>query len=256
MGQNIFPFFKSAYSIGRSILTLEHPDNVEDSGPDSVFSLAKSRPDDRHFLVEDSISGIMEALVNAEKTKTKLTFGLRLTHLEDAKDKSEDSLKKESKIVILMNGPKAYEDLVRISTLAAKDGFYYQPRVDDSMLKSVGVGNLSLVVPFYDSYIHRNNLESATCVPSFLNLFNEVFYAKEDNDLPLDVLISGLVDKTVQGSSNASLIQTQSIYYGTSDDYLAYLSFRCIHNRTALQKPNLDHMSSDSFSFENYESKT
>ena len=33
--------FKSHYSIGKSILTLKHPEKVEDGGPDSIFSIAK-----------------------------------------------------------------------------------------------------------------------------------------------------------------------------------------------------------------------
>lgn len=254
--QKVFPFFKSHYSLGRSILTLEDPSKVSEDGPDSVFALAAQRPDDRFFLVDDCISGIMEALTVATKLKSKMTYGLRLTYLDDASDKSEASLKKESKIVLLMKNAKAYTDLVKLSTLASKDGFYYTPRLDYKMLKKIGTDNLTLVVPFYDSYLFRNNLETASVVPSFLSEFSDVYFSIEDNDLPFDYLANCLVRDAVFNMANAQVINTQSVFYGQKKDFLAYLTFRCIHNRTSLDKPNLDHMASDSFCYEEYLLKT
>jgi len=250
--QKIFPCFKSHYSLGLSTLTLEDPSKVSSEGPDSVFALSAKRPDDRFFIVDDCISGIMEALTVATKTKAKMTYGLRMTYLDDASDKSEASTKKESKIVLLMKNEKAYLDLIKLSTLASKDGFYYAPRLDSKMLKKIGTDNLVLVVPFYDSYLFRNNLETASVVPSFLGEFSDVYFSIENNDLPFDYLVDCLVRDAVSNIANAQVINTQSIFYGQKKDFLAYLTFRCIHNRTSLEKPNLDHMSSDAFCYEEY----
>lgn len=256
MTQKVFPMLKSHFSVGKSILTLDEPGTEVVGGPDSIFSLAKARPDDRFFVVEDSISGVMQALTVASKTKTKMTYGLRFTYLDDASDKSEASLKKESKIVLLMKNSNAYTDLIKLSTLASKDGFYYLPRLDAKMLKKIGTSNLVLVVPFYDSYLFRNNLETASVVPSFLGEFPNVYFSIEDNDLPFDYLTECLVRDAVFNLSNAQVIYTQSIFYAKKKDFLSYLTFRCIHNRTSLEKPNLEHMSSDSFCYENYLLKT
>jgi len=38
----------------------------------------------------------------------------------------------------------------------------------------------------------------------------------------------------------------------TREDFKAYLTFRCINNRTTLNKPNLEHMCSTEFSFESW----
>jgi hypothetical protein len=50
--------------------------------------------------------------------------------------------------------------------------------------------------------------------------------------------------------------ETKSIYYKNRDDFLAYLTFRCINNRSSLEKPNIDHMCSDEFCFESWMEKT
>ena len=46
--------------------------------------------------------------------------------------------------------------------------------------------------------------------------------------------------------------ETKSIYYAEEKDFKAYLTFRCINNRSTLDKPNLDHMCSSKFSFETW----
>ena len=37
----VLPLFKSQYSLGRSILTLEKSEDVEDNGPDSIVDIAQ-----------------------------------------------------------------------------------------------------------------------------------------------------------------------------------------------------------------------
>ena len=39
-------------------------------------------------------------------------------------------------------------------------------------------------------------------------------------------------------------------------DFKSYLTFRCINNRTTLDKPNFEHMCSDKFSFESWKNGT
>lgn len=55
--EEVLPFFKSHYSIGRSILTLEKPDDVISGGPDSIIKLCKDNDLKEFHLVEDSMSG-------------------------------------------------------------------------------------------------------------------------------------------------------------------------------------------------------
>ena len=53
----MLPLFKSHFSTGRSILTLNPPDKCVEGGPDSVFKLVKENDLKEVILVEDSFSG-------------------------------------------------------------------------------------------------------------------------------------------------------------------------------------------------------
>ena len=106
------------------------------------------------FLVEDGMNGFLEAYKNCEENKIKLVFGLRTTVCEDAEDKSKESLDKECKYIILAKNQEGYKKLIKISSAASCDGFYYQPRTDlKTIAKHWSEKDLQLCVPFYDSFL-------------------------------------------------------------------------------------------------------
>jgi DNA polymerase III alpha subunit len=72
----------------------------------------------------------------------------------------------------------------------------------------------------------------------------------ENNSLPFDKILSEKV-KSYCGDEK-EIVNTQSIYYENKKDFKAYLTFRCVNNRTTLNKPNFDHMCSDEFCFEKW----
>jgi Mg2+ and Co2+ transporter CorA len=105
MDYKVYPFFKSHFSLGRSILTLGDPpaepkkeeDKLKDEyliHPDSIIDICKKNNMEKFFLIDDTISGFLEAKLNAEKADLQLIFGLRLTVLDDCTIKDEASKKK------------------------------------------------------------------------------------------------------------------------------------------------------------------
>jgi len=249
----VLPLFKSQYSLGRSILTLEAPDDkkgLQDDYPVSIFEIAKKYQLPQVTVVDDSISGFLEAHQNAKKAKVKLIYGIQLRCMENIENKSDASLKTISKIIILMKNTNGYKDLIKITSCASKKGFYYKPNIDFAHLKKLWTKNLSLAIPFYDSFLFKNTLEGYLCVPNFS--FTQPVFFLENSGLPFDKLIQDKV-RAYADSTGAPTMLVRSVYYFKRDDFLAYLTFRCIHNRTSLDKPELEHCSSDSFSFEEYE---
>jgi DNA polymerase III subunit alpha len=254
MEYNVYPFFKSHYSLGRSILTLGSQES--ENHPDSIFEIAKENNLKEIFLVEDNMSGFLEAYLNSQEHDIKLNFGLRLTVCSDSSEKNEEGRSSESKIILFIKNKKGYEDIIKAFTYASTDGFYYYPRTDYKALKEIGFKNLSMVVPFYDSFLYENNFRNKACVPNFISLYkNETgacpIFCIEDNDLPFDRNLTKLVEK-YSTSNGCETIKTKSIYYKNKSDYFSYLTFRCIHNRSTLDKPNFGHMCSNEFSFESW----
>ena len=73
----------------------------------------------------------------------------------------------------------------------------------------------------------------------------------ENNDLPFDSLIRKKVENYIL-ENNLDFCKAKSIYYNKRKDFKTYLTFRCINNRSTLDRPELEHMSSNEFSFESF----
>lgn len=243
----VLPLFKSHYSIGRSILTLEDEEK-EENQPDSIIDIAKDNKLKEIYLVEDNMTSFLQAYTNTKKYDINLRYGLRITITDDIKDKTEDSRQKNCKFVIFFKNQDGYKNLINIFTTAAKDGFYYEPRIDYKTLKSLwDEKNLLLVIPFYDSFIFNNTLKGSVCVPDIE--FTKPILFIENNNLPFEHIVKAKV-LNFSKTNNLKTIETKSIYYKNKKDFKAYLTFRCINNRSTLNKPELQHMTSNRFSFE------
>jgi hypothetical protein len=251
---NIIPLFKSQYSIGKSILTLEKAESSQDDGPDSIIDICLKNNLKSFFLIDDSMSGFLQGYVNSKESGIKMIFGLRLTVCEDIEVKNEQSLNSSCKYVIVAKNNNGYKRLIKIYSKASTEGFYYVPRIDfNNLSKMWDDKDLQLVIPFYDSFIHRNYLEDCLCPPPPSKF--KIDFIKEDNSLPFDDIISEKIDKYIEFSPSGSNCQTvngQSIYYKRKKDFKAYLTFRAIDKRTTLGKPNLEHMASDEFCLESW----
>lgn len=245
----ITPLFKSHYSIGKSILTLEKKGSSAINGPSSIIDICLQNKLDNFCLVEDSMGGFLEAYLNAKEVGISLRFGLRLTVCADSSIKDEESLSKQAKYIIFANNRSGYQKLIKIYGFAAKDGFYYEPRTDFNMLKEHWSDeDLTLAIPFYDSFLHKNSLRGSLCLPDF-SYCQPVFFI-EDNNLPFDTILENLVEDYVK--DKYEIVKAKSVFYNNRADFKSFLTFKCINNRTTLSKPELEHMSSDEFCMESW----
>jgi DNA polymerase-3 subunit alpha len=242
----MIPLFKSHYSLGRSILTLEDKDEMDDY-PDSIIQICKQNKMKELYLVEDNMSSFLEAYSNCRKNNIKLNYGLRISVTESMSDKSEESKTKSSKIILFFKNKEGYQQLTKLYSIAAKEGFYYEPRLDYETISKNWTDDLILCIPFYDSFIFNNTLRNSLCIPQFD--FTKPIFFIEDNDLPFDALVKQKALSFAE-KNGLKIYKAQSIFYNLREDFKAYLTFRCINNRSILNKPNLDHMSSDEFCFE------
>ena len=249
---NSIPLFKSHYSKGRSILTLEKPDSVDPNGAQSIIKIAKDHRLKELFLVEDNPSGFLQAFINCEEQNIQLNFGLRITIAGNMLQKDEETFATQSKYVIFAKNKSGYKRLIKIYSKAAKDGFYYEPRIDFKNLKYIwSEKDLTLCVPFYDSFLHKNSLHDHICQPDFD--FTSPVFMNEDNDNFIDVLIKNKIRDFCKDKHE--VLDAKSIFYHKREDFKAYLTFRCINQRTTLDKPNFDHMTSREFCFESWKEK-
>ena len=239
--------FKSHYSIGKSILTLEDPSKCKEGGPKSIFSVSK---EDKIILVEDTLIGFLQAHKTAESLEKQLIFGLRLScsHMSNSSDSSDCN----HKIIIFAKNSNGCKLLNNIYSHAFcnNDGV-----IDTTYLKTVwNNDDLDLCIPFYDSFIFMNSMFFCSCIPDF-SFCNPTFFI-EENYLPFDPFIK---KKVVDYCDNFkyNYIESKSIYYDKREDFEAYQTYRCIcakknGKQRTLSVPNFDHLASPEFCYESY----
>jgi len=240
----MIPVFKSTYSIGKSILTLDE-DEIE-GGPDSIFTICEENDVKSLVLVEDSMTGFVTAHNRCKDKDIDLVFGLRLTCCNDTKEDDNS----DHKIVVFANDDVGCKLLYKIYSHAHTGN----GKVDFAFLNSVWNDSVELIIPFYDSFIFNNNFHLRKCVPDFTKI-TPTFWV-EENNLPFDELLK---EKVIAFSTRIDrhAKKVKSIFYKNKRDVEALQTYKIICNRNfgrpaTLSSPNLNHFGSNEFCFESY----
>jgi DNA polymerase III alpha subunit len=243
----MIPLFKSHYSIGKSILTLDHPSKQKEGGSDSIFSIANDL--DKIVLVEDSLIGFLQAQKTAESLGKQLVFGLRISALHETTEEQAESC--THKVIVFAKNDKGCRLLNQIysNAFCENNGVLIL-----SQLNSVwDEDSLQMAIPFYDSFIFMNSMFFCSCIPHFD--FCKPYFFIEDNHLPFDQKIKEAVIKYCE-AENHSYGLAKSIYYNNRSDFEAYQTYKCICSKKFKQRtlavPNFDHLASPEFSYESY----
>ena len=236
----MLPVYKSTYSIGKSILSV-----------DKIIELSKLDSAKNLILVEDSLTGFVKAHNSCKDEGLQLIFGLRIDCCNDIND--EDSLQdSDHKVIIFAKNDEGCKLLNKISSFSSLEGKGF---VDFNYLNKVWDDTkLDLVIPFYDSFIHQNQLYLKNCIPNFKDI-KPIFWI-EKNNLPFDPLITKATLEYLKGKYESTLVK--SIFYENKEDIEALQTYKIICGRkfgraATLSMPNLDHFGSDEFCFESYQ---
>jgi hypothetical protein len=250
----MYPIFTSHFSIGKSILTLDHPSKQVEGGPDSIFSIALENNLDKIFLVEESMTGFFDAVNLSKELGIQLVFGYRFfcsNNLGDDKSKH--------KLILFAKNDAGCKQLNSFYSLinTSLNGSICNERLSKELSERP---DLQLVVPFYDSFIFWNKMTLSSCIPD-LKRFNPIFFV-EDNSLPFDRLIESSVRDYVKSNYvGAKIEKVKSILYKNKSDCAALQTYKILSGRrfgkkSDLSSPNLEHFGSDEFCWESYLEKT
>jgi len=244
----MLPLFKSHYSIGKSILTLNHPDKVKSGGPESIFNIASTL--DKIVLVEDSLIGFLQAQSTAKLLNKQLVFGLRISCSHEDIDSDNDAC--NHKIIVFAKTDKGCGLLNSIYSHAFCNN---NGIIDCKTLKTLwSTNDLELCIPFYDSFIFMNTMHFCSCIPDFS--FCDPHFFLENNYLPFDQHIRDQVIGYCQKSS-FNYTETKSIFYNLREDFESYQTYKCICSKKfskqrTINVPNFDHLASAEFCYESY----
>jgi len=248
MSCNKIPIFKSHYSIGGSILTLKEEGASKKTEPDSIIDICKEYNIEHCLLIDNHIGGILEASRSFNSANINFNFGLQINVCDDMQKKNNETKNSYWKANIILKKPEGYKNLIKISSKASVDGFYYRPRIDLKTIKQYWSNEeFDFVVPFYDSFLFKNIFKLKSFFVDF-DFCKPVFFI-EDHDLIYDdILREKVVDYCK--ANNYINYESHSMHYKLKKDFKAYLTNRCISEKTKLNKPNIDWMTSNEFCVE------
>ena len=226
----MIPLFKSTFSIGRSLLRVE-----------DLVDIAQSGDVKKMILVEDNFYGfrvINEAFLHAE---IPMVYGLKIPVVQSS------ITEKTSKLIFFPKNNKGVHVVRKLYTKCFTS-------VGECLnLSDLGEGELddvSIGVPFYDSYVFNNIFHFGMC-DLFLDKYDH-FYIEESNNHPFDFQISAALKKL-----KVKTEKCKSIYYRNKDDFEAFQMYKAVCNRKqgrvpTFSNPRLNDFSSNEFCYESY----
>lgn len=225
----IQPFFKTQYSVGKSLLQ-----------PKRVVELAKEQKLPILSVIEDSFYGFRALNQFCTEEEVRLAFGIRLPVVYD------DIKEKPSKLVFFgknNDGIKILKDLYT-KTYTSKENLLVFSKIKNKL------DDVFVIVPFYDSFVYNNVFHFGMSVMDLDGVHHEFTY--EDNFHPFDFQIRRALDKM-----GAEPKPAKSIYYEKRSDFKAFQMFRAITSRSqgkspTFGNPNLEHFCSSEFCWESW----
>jgi DNA polymerase III alpha subunit len=228
----MIPLFKSQFSIGKSILTV-----------DDIVNIAKSKSLKEVVCVEDSFFGFRSLKSKLSEEAIKFIFGIRLSVVQD----SNDSDLRPSKLVFFAKNNEGIKAIRSLYTDAhtSDSGSLSLSNYKKSFFKDVKVA-----VPFYDSFIYNNIFMFGLSELSLDGI--EHTYLVEDNNHPFDFQIKRVID-----TLGVETTPCKSIYYKSKEDFHAFQMHKAICSRRmgrspTFSSPNLNDFASDEFCMESY----
>lgn len=205
--------------------------------------------------------GAVEFYLGAQKAGVKPILGLdaylapqdRYTKNE----KREVNYQPNTRLVLLAQNYKGYQNLCQLSTIGYKEGFYYKPRIDWQALKDFGsdliclTGGLSGDVV---SHIRRNGIEAGR---ERLQMLKEVF----NDRLYLELNRTGVKEWQdvepalfeLSKSESVPMVAANDVYYLNKEDQLAQEVLICIGSNKTLHDDSRWRLGSEEFYFKSSE---
>lgn len=238
--------FKSHYSIGRSILQIDKYNPEKPGDPesgDNITEIAANLGLKNVFFVEDGLYGYIPTYKLMKKQGQNMCFGWRVSIVENALEDEQA----ESKIVIFTRNELGWKKLIKMASYAQTKGKRKEPRLDWKTLHEHWDENLVLVVPFYDSFIHKNLMTKSVCIPDFRGI--QPFFFLEDND----VFIDGMIREGIE-NYGGRVIEAKTCYYKSRKDVTVFQARKLMEKKGygggTMEVPNLELFMSDDFCVE------
>mgnify|MGYP001584715583 FL=1 len=209
--------------------------------PDQYVQLAKSQGSPAVAITDSGVMyGAMDLYKYAKAAGIKPIIGLE-AYIAPLGHTNKTPENRYYTLVLLAYNNEGYQNLLKLSTIAALEGFYYKPRMDDELLEKYGAGlialsgNLSGGIP---RAILENNVDSAReMIKNYQRIFGkENFYLEIEHHPEVanwSILNSKLL--TLSEEMGAPLVAANDCHYAYPEDAEAHDVLICVQMQKTVQ---------------------
>lgn len=144
-----------------------------------------------------------------------------------------------------------YKNLIKLVSIANKDGFYYKPRIDKNLLHQYGEGLIVLsgcLGGEINQAILQDDLEAAeNVVKEYLDIFGKDFYLEVMNHFDPDNEKTNSILARFGKKYNIKLVATNDCHYARKEDSLVQDALIALRDNTTINDPNLKKFKSNDF---------
>ena len=171
----------------------------------------------------------------------------------DRRDKTPATIGESTRhLVVLVKNRQGYKNLMKLSSLAHIEGFYYRPRVDKELLRECSEGLIASSACLHGeiaSWIVKGNMEEARkAAREYQTIFGE-------DDFYLEIMENGIPEQKIanQGLIELSkelsipLIATNDCHYLNADHAEAHNVLLCIQTGKTIEDKDRMSMQTDQF---------
>lgn len=201
-----------------------------------------------------NLFGAVEFYAEAMKKGVKPIIGMQ-TYIAPASrfERQTHGIKEASfRLTLLAKDEKGYQNLMKLSTIAYLEGFYYKPRVDKESLAKYSEGLIALSgdykgeVPYYLLYDQPEDAKRA--LGEYLEIFGKKNFYLEimDHGLESDQKMISECAK-LSKESGVPLVATHPVFYVKRDGAQAHDALLCIGSGSKIEDANRFRFQSDEY---------
>ncbi|MFC1667680.1 DNA polymerase III subunit alpha [Candidatus Omnitrophota bacterium] len=155
-------------------------------------------------------------------------------------------------LILLAKDETGYKNLMKLVSIAYREGFYYKPRIDKEVLSQYSRGLIALSSCLKSEFSEHalNNREDK--IKELAGQYREIlgkdnfYFELQDNLIPEQRKVSAVLVK-LSKALDVGLVATNDVHYLTKESARAHEALLCIQTQTTLDDPNRMRLQTDQF---------
>jgi len=198
-----------------------------------------------------NMSGAIEFYEAANKAKIKPILGVEAYVAPGSLLDRESGDVRAHHLVLLAENNAGYANLLKLVSVANKEGFYYKPRMDKEILAARSEGIIALSaclqgeIPY--ALLKGNVREAEVLLERYKAIFPGRFYLElQSNGLPEQYQVNGLLVELAR-RTNTPLVATNDCHYLERGDARLHEAVMCLQTQKTLSSPDRLRYGSEEF---------